>query len=514
MFARWLQLSGTTLKYSLYLLLHSLHLRREKLPRLLRQYLEECGGAFVKVGQLLALRYEILPPEYCWELSELFDNVAPFNLSQVETIIYYELGRSPYEIFTLFEEQPIASASFAQVHKAVLADGKTVAVKIQRPGLESMVRSDFFFLRMLGWFSSPYLHLKAIRISELLEEMEETTLQELDFRREKENAELIRQSLPADSRCFIPYTYPELTTAHVLVQEFVEGVRLNDIMRSRRQGIPPQQFDTAQLYLDQVAYDLLNEITRQYFNDGIYHADPHPGNIIITPEGKIGIIDFGLVGRVSLFSRALFWEFVRHTAVDGDYKSATEAFLRLGFLSVEDRLRFLAQDNDAALTVLQEMVAILASSYYRPFKAVADHWAHAIGKPGESLYDRSTAVAFFKAMRLVEQYNVHFQKDIILFIRTLVIADMTAMQISPTFKMSTVLEKYAQRYRDEAQKLQETAAQEWYSENEQLLDPWNQDSRDKSKEYIIEWFNRLIEDRPELYQKIRPPVEQLRQILL
>jgi len=483
-------------------------------PRIIRNYLQEAGGALVKLGQILALRHEILPPEYCWELSELFDNVTPMSYYAVRCIIVEEYGRQPNEIFTLFEERPIASASFAQVHKAILADGRVVAVKVQRPDLETKVRGDFRFLKFISIIISPVLNLHAIRFSEALSEIEESTYKELDYRLEKDNAEAIRQSITDHTKFYIPKTYSELTTTKVLVQDFVEGIKLNDILRAKRELVGSDKFKDNDLDLNTIAVDIVSELARQYFMGGIYHSDPHPGNIIITSDKRIAFVDFGIVGSVSKYSRAMFWDFIGHIAVNPDPQKAAEAFLKLGLRPIEDRVRYLAQDNQQVIRQFSDVLETLSESFEQPLGSIMKSWSNAIGNPGETLYNRSTAVAFLKALKLAEQYNVHFQKDIIIFIRALVIADMMAMQISPFFKISESLSQFARNYDLVVKDLDDVVLNQPLIENAKLLDPWDEEARLNAREFVFNWFQNMTEDRPSLYKKIKFKSETLKKLLL
>jgi predicted unusual protein kinase regulating ubiquinone biosynthesis (AarF/ABC1/UbiB family) len=475
-------------------------------------YLEEAGGALIKMGQILALRYEILPPEYCWELSELFDNVPPMGYAEVQEIISKEFGKSPHEMFTIFEDAPIASASFAQVHRAILPNGKEVAVKVQRPNLEYKVKKDFRFLRTISPFLNLMFRMKTLSVRDILFELEESTLRELDFRLEKDNAEIIRKNLPKTNRFVVPECYSEFTTAKILTQDFIHGTKLTDIMRAKNSNVTNEQFRDIDFDLDRIADDIISELGRQYFMVGTYHSDPHPGNIIITNDGKIALVDFGIVGHVTKFSRSLFWNFIRHIVLDVDAEKAAAAFIRLGSRPIEERVRFLSQDKIQVPDQFLQIISELSTSFEHPLKSVMDNWDDATGDPSTPIYDRSTAVAFIKGMKLAEQYCVHFQRDLIMFIRTLVIGDMMAMQIAPTFKMKHALVKFAREYPEVVNEMQERLSH-YEIENEKLSDPWNEDARYNAKAYISEWFEDLIDNRPSLYKKIKPSVLRFRQML-
>lgn len=510
---RWVQLSFITVKYAVFFLLRFLRLYPDSYPKLMRLYFQEAGGVLVKIGQILALRYEILPPQYCWELSELFDNVSPLNYYEVKKIIIEELGSDPSEIFSVLEEQPVASASFAQVHKGVLNNGRIVAVKIQRPGLHLKVRHDFKFLRILSFLIKPFFQLRALPIGEIFKELEQTTILELDYRLEKDNAEIIRNNvLKSNSeKIVVPKTYTELTTNRVMVQDFIEGTKLNDILRLK-QGQTFAQADNSFFDLKQISLDIVTEMAREYFVDGIYHSDPHPGNIIITHSGKIALVDFGIVGHVKPYSRALFWDFIRPVAVNQDSSKAAKAFLRLGLKQIEEKIRFLAQDRKEPVDVYFDMVEELSSTYEKSLGTIINNWSQSIIDPAESVYNRSTAVAFLKAMRIAEQYNVRFQRDLILFIRALVIADMMAMQLSPGFRIDQALKNFADQNEEKVSELEESI-KEFIPETDKFRDPWNEDVRNETKEFIYEWYQDLVDSRPMLKNKLKFSISRMKSLL-
>ncbi len=510
---RWLFLSYLSIKYFLLVISRAIFISPIPYHKITRMYLEEAGGAFIKIGQILALRYEILPPEYCLELSELFDNVPSMDWDTVKSIIATEYGNNQNDIFTLIEESPIASASFAQVHKAILASGKEVAVKIQRPGLMAKIKEDFRFLRFLSFFVSPILHLQAFKLREILDEMEKTTVKELNFRLEKDNAEIIRKSIDRPERFLVPETYSDITTEKVLVQDFVNGLKLTDVIRSRNTMVSSERFAAIDFDLDKIASDITAELARQYFQVGTYHSDPHPGNILITKDNKIAFVDFGIVGTVSKYSRALFWNFVKHIAIELDPEKAAVTFLRLGLRSIEDRIRFLSQENNRAIETYLEILKKMAEVYEKPLGQIVGTWSNSIGHQSESLYNRSTAVSFIKAMRIAESYNVHFHTDLIHFIRTLVIDDMMAMQISPTFRMDLALQGFAKEHSEMITDLEKYLLESPQIENQKLADPYDEFEREKAKEFLTEWFQDLVEDRGTLYNKIKQPAEKLMQLI-
>jgi predicted unusual protein kinase regulating ubiquinone biosynthesis (AarF/ABC1/UbiB family) len=512
-FKRWIFLSWLSFKYVLLIIGNYIGFGSSSTEKLIRKYMEEAGGAFVKLGQILALRYEFLPPSFCLELAELFDNVAPMDYYTVWHIVQNELKQSPAEMFIVFEEQPVASASFGQVHRAILKDGKEVAVKVQRPNLLEKIKFDFKFLRFMAVFATPVFNIKALRLDEIIADLEETSYRELDYRIEKDSAEKVRKNVKSD-KFYIPKTYTEYTTKRVLIQDFVKGIKVNDIVRARTSKLASEAIKLANYNLDDVAESILEELARQYYEDGFYHGDPHPGNIILTSDGKIALVDFGIMGSVKKYSRSLFWNFIKHVSkVGAEPLEASKAFLRLGLRPIEDRIRFLANGNERPINLYFKIIDELAIAYEKILLDIMEGWSSSLGKPGESLYERSTAVNFIKAMRLAEDYDVHFQKDLVPFIRTLVIGDMMAMQISPTFKMTEALHNFEKSCPEVVKDMEKYLEEHHEVDDEKLSDPWNESIRDDAKEFLIEWLANLTENRATLYQKIKPQVELLKKEL-
>jgi predicted unusual protein kinase regulating ubiquinone biosynthesis (AarF/ABC1/UbiB family) len=248
----------------------------------------ELGGLFLKVGQYLSTRTDVLPPAYGEQLVRLQDRVPPHPYRVVRDVIEDELGAPPQEIFEHFWRRPVASASLAQVHRAVLHDGRHVAVKIQRPGISTLVEADLTNLRAA---------LDAIERLEgrlgfgaVLDEVAESLPRELDFRLEAENARRIADGFANDPAVVIPGVIDELVTRRVLVTEYISGFKVTDVRRLRRARIDPKA----------VAQALLSAYAEQILQHGFFHADPHPGNLIVVPSEPFALafVDFGQAQQV------------------------------------------------------------------------------------------------------------------------------------------------------------------------------------------------------------------------
>jgi ubiquinone biosynthesis protein len=258
--------------------------------RRLRLMLEELGPTFVKFGQLLSMRPDILPPDVIAELRSLQDDVRPFAFAEVRRVIEEDLGQSLERLYLSFEETPIAAASIGQVHRAELPNGHVVAVKVQRPGAPAQIEADLALLYQLARILKERVRaLDFVDVRAIVDEFARSIRRELDYHQEGRNADLIRREFAADVHVRIPRVYWTYTRQRVLTLEFLEGRQLadlgDDLSREDRRKLATR---VAKTWMEMI------------FKHGIFHGDPHPANIfLIDGEDEIGLVDFGLVGRLS-----------------------------------------------------------------------------------------------------------------------------------------------------------------------------------------------------------------------
>jgi ubiquinone biosynthesis protein len=256
----------------------------------LRLSFEELGPAFVKLGQLLATRPDLLPEAFIDEFSKLQDKVTGVPFPEIRKQIETELGETLENIFTEFEEIPLAAASIAQVHGARLKSGEKVAVKVQRPGIDRLIQNDVSIVRGLALLLERYVEeSRAFNPVGLVEEFFHTILYELDFIVEANNIRRIRTNMAHFPKVAIPAVYSDFSTHRVLVLERFEGVRFSDRAAILKKGINPME-------IVEVGCDAFFHMV---MHDGIFHADLHAGNLFVLGDGRIGMIDFGIVGRLS-----------------------------------------------------------------------------------------------------------------------------------------------------------------------------------------------------------------------
>lgn len=256
----------------------------------LRRALEEMGPTYVKLGQILATRIDLFPADLIHELEKLQDNVPSVPFSELKGQVEKALGKPVDQVFVRIDDKPLGSASMAQVHRARTRRGEEVVLKIQRPGIGAKIETD---LRLMDYFArilhSQVVELRRYRPIELVEEFRRSLLRELDFTLEAKNAERIAENLKVFEWLKIPKVYKEYSSPTLNVQEFIDGIPAKNIAA----------IDAAGLDRKLIARRGCRVVWKSIFEDGFFHADPHPGNIILLPGNRICLIDFGMVGKIS-----------------------------------------------------------------------------------------------------------------------------------------------------------------------------------------------------------------------
>jgi ubiquinone biosynthesis protein len=290
-------------------------------PERLRKALEELGPTFVKFGQILSTRPDLVPPEFVDELEKLQDKVEPFSTEQARKIVEEELGQPIDEVFTDFSEQPVASASLSQVHKAKLKSGEEVAVKIRRPNIKQKIKTDLDILEKLagsleerthkGWVFHPKL---------MVREFKRTVLNELDFFNEAQNFEKFKNKLKDIDYASVPGVYWNYTSSKVLTMEFIHGTKISEIISDDNK----KKFDSKK-----VAERGSLLILKQVYEDGFFHGDPHPGNLFVQPPAHIVLLDVGMVGYLDKDTRREAATLL-HSVIKSKPKQAVISLKKLG----------------------------------------------------------------------------------------------------------------------------------------------------------------------------------------
>lgn len=382
----------------------------------IRSALEDLGPTFVKFGQIMSLRPDLLPKEFLQELEKLQDDVPPDDSDDILAIIEQGLGRSALEIFSAFDVRPIAAASLSQVYRGVLiCNGKTVAVKVQRPGILANIRSDLDILESICRFlDQQFVALKPYDLPKLVRTIRTTLINELDFTLELRNMRVAR-SYAAGTEIRIPETYEEYSCETVLVMEYVTGVKFKDI-------IPGSVYDT-----QRYAQIGMHAIAKQILGDGFFHADPHPGNLLIDENMQLCIVDWGMVGRLTEKDRFMLIELLK-AIVDRDSDALLTGFLRLCSTRgkvVEPRI------------LERELLAVLDNHYYSvPIK------------------DMNIGQLLMSITNLIRIHQLQLQPDLVIMIKALVTAEGSVRRAYPEMDVIAEIRDYvyevaAKRYHPE-----------------------------------------------------------------
>ncbi|MEX2272641.1 MAG: AarF/UbiB family protein [Vicinamibacterales bacterium] len=367
--------------------------------------LERLGPAYIKLGQLLSTRGDLLPPQYLDALTRLQDKVEPFPFTDVERIVQEELGIRLSKGFESFESTPLAAASLGQVHRAVLRDGRQVAVKVQRPDARAQVAGDLEAFADIADFLDRRTDAgRRMSFSTVLEEFRRTILEELDYRREAQNLLTLKTNLARFTRIFIPAPIDDYTSSRVLTMEFVEGqkiTKLSPVVRVDLEG-------------DALAEELFRAYLRQIIIDGFFHADPHPGNVFLTDDGRIALLDLGMVSRISASKQDELLKLLMAVA-DGRGEQAAEIAMRMG-QKLEDF------DREAIEKQVVDMVARYQNS---------------------RLQDVQAGAIIMQISRIAAMHGMRLPSDLSMLGKALLNLDEVGRTLSPTFDVQASIRRNA-----------------------------------------------------------------------
>ena len=282
-------------------------------PQRLRMAFEELGPTYIKLGQILSTRPDLVPVDFANELAKLQDEVPPFPFSEVKAVVQAEFGMPPEALFEELEEQPLASASIGQVHKARLKDGEAVAVKFQRPGIRKVIEVDLEIMLHLATLAEH--HIKEFEIHrpvKIVEEFARTLEKEIDYQIEATNMERIARQFLDVPYIYIPAVFREMTTTRVLTSELVDGIKISKVKKLEAAGLDKKLITARTVEL----------VLRQAFDNGFFHADPHPGNIFVLADNVICMVDFGMMGIVDRRTREEFIDLIDSVVHKQEVKAA------------------------------------------------------------------------------------------------------------------------------------------------------------------------------------------------
>lgn len=386
-------------------------------PRRFRQMIEEIGGTFIKFGQMLAMQSDLIPLEYCAALFSLFDQVPPFDYSEVEKIFLEDLENPPLEIFESFDPHPIATGSIGQVHVATLR-GRKVAVKVRRPTIASDFQADIaamkftvgtvklFRIRALYWIMAP------------TEEFIAWTQDELDYRREAHYMDELGRNARDNEHEKVPAVFWSCTTARILTVEYLDGVTISEYLRQMENGKPQVSPDFSPRIF---AARLIDNFLGDAFRHGMFHADLHPGNLMILPGNVVGYIDFGISGVLSRYSRRHLISMTLAYA-RGDLDAMCESFFRITTF-----------DRKASMQNFQQGLKEAAATWY------GDH-------EGESRLRKSITTIMLELLILSRENGIWPQRDVIKYIRSAIALDGLIKTFNPGMDIGRHLEEACERH--------------------------------------------------------------------
>src|SRR3989344_3296410 len=365
------------------------------MPRALRLSMEDIGATFIKLGQLLSLRPDLIQKEYCKEFSLLQDNVKPIPFMEIKQVIETELKKPISELFLNISENPLASASIGQVHKAKLKNNNVVAIKVQRPNIKWLFDADIDILyHLAALIEHHFPGLNEIKPREIVKEFERYTKNELDYITEANNIEIFYNNFKKSKTVKIPNVYWDFTTSKVLTMEFIDGKRIDS--------------DSKLLALKsskkEVIKNVIDSFITQVIDHGVFHGDPHPGNIFILSKNKIAFLDFGIVGKIPPDLRDSI-ESLFIGMVKPDKELMIDSLISLGFLEGNMSMQEMKSDLSRHL-----------GKYY-----------------SSSLKEINTSELIYDLLALTRKYNLKMPVNFILLMKAIITIEGLGRELNPNF---------------------------------------------------------------------------------
>lgn len=388
----------------------------------LRKTFEDLGPTFVKLGQLLSSRPDMVPQQYTEEFRKLLDSEKPLPFSIIEKLLQKNIGKPLNETFLTVNPEPISSASIGQVHIATLLSKEKVALKIRRPDIERTISLDMQILDFLAYLFNfiPFFH--SIGFKKLLHEFSHTIWDELDFTREAENANRLAENLKDYSYIKLPKIHSTLTTPELLVSEYLHGITINEVLNrmAASKNSDPNEIKTPfKINFEKIVNEAIEiYIFKQILEDGYFHGDPHPANIILLPENRIGFVDFGIMGTIDMSEHRQALILIL-SIIDNDPQSLVKA---LTAISEKD----LSKKENLEIT-----------------EAISDelHKIH-----GSNLHEATIGELAVTIISLGRHFNLHWSRGITACLRAIALVEGIALRLIPNASMVDLIKPYLRKF--------------------------------------------------------------------
>lgn len=370
----------------------------------IRIFIEEMGTTFIKLGQIASTRGDLLPPDLIKELEKLQSHVAPFPATEARKLIEESLEAPIDELFMIFDDTPVGSASIGQVHRAMLHTGEDVAVKVQRANIEKTVRTDLEILRHLAVLAESNLEwARNYQVTDMIEEFSDALINELDYTIEARNVERIGKTHKNDDKIKIPEIYWEYSTKNVMVMDFIKGIPVNHFA----------ELDKLNINRSDLAETLARAIFQQIFEEGYFHGDPHPGNVSVLTDGTLVFLDFGMIGRLTSDLKNNFGSLLI-SLMRKDSDGVVKAIVKMGVVP-----------SDVSMRDLNREAEIMRDKYY-----------------DVPLSKLNFSDAVNDLFGIANKYKIKLPQDFTILAKTLLTLESVVSQLDPDFSIMDVAEPF------------------------------------------------------------------------
>lgn len=377
-------------------------------PQKIKLIFEELGPVYIKLGQILSTRQDLIGVDLAKELAKLQDNTKPFSYFTIKSIIEQELGQKPEKLFKSFSQNPTASASIAQVHRATLHNDTKVVVKIQRPDIKEQAQEDIAIIRYFAKFATKHIeNAKYFNLNAIIDEFERSLFKEIDFRQERQNVLRFAQIFDDDDGIYVPKVYDEFCTKKILTLEFIDGVKISDVYDSEKYSKDDKIL---------IGKRGVDSFFKQIFDNGFFHADPHPGNILIMKDNVVSYLDFGMMGRIDK-------EFVNDLAemfvylIDYNVNGLISQLMNMGLI-----------DETVDIKSLKYDIMDLMDIYF-----------------GAQLKELSLGNLVGKLMMILVKYKMTAPREMVMLSRAMSMVETIGKSLNPDFDIVGLLKPYAKK---------------------------------------------------------------------